>query len=628
MSGGFLLQAVVYLSAAVVCVPIAKRLGMGSVLGYIGAGMLIGPFVLGFIGEEGADIMHIAEFGVVVMLFLIGLELEPARFWNMRRMVFGVGLAQMAGTSLTFLLAGILLGLTWQASLAVGLALAMSSTAIVLQSLKERGELRTPVGQLSFSVLLFQDISVIPILAMVPLLAVTPLMSPGSGHGFLSDLPGWGKALAVLGAVGLIILAGRIIVVPFLRLVARTRLRELFIASALLIVVAIAFLMERVGLSPALGTFLGGVVLANSEFKHELESDLDPFKGLLLGLFFIAVGASINFALLLEAPGQILALTAGVILVKGLVLFTLGKTNRLPAGSSLSFAIGLSQVGEFAFVLFALIGQVGIVDQAWTDALMAVTALSMTTTPLLMLIRERFLRNAVTGPAGPSQEHDPITERNRVILAGFAHFGSTIGRFLRANGVQATILDSDSTRVELLRKMGFKVYFGDVMRMELLESAGAAEAEILVVAIDSPETNLALVKLIRKHFPNLRLMVRARNRYDAYELIDLGVKDIYRESLDTSVRMGIDVLTKLGHRRYTAVRAGQKFLRYDEDALKELAAHRKDAKQYVSQVREQIALQEQLLNEDLEHDPSAGDHAWDSSHVRETLVGAKTEGRG
>lgn len=620
MSGGFLLQAVVYLSAAVVCVPIAKRLGMGSVLGYIGAGILIGPFVLGFIGEEGADIMHVAEFGVVVMLFLIGLELEPARFWSMRRMVFGVGVSQMVGTSVILFLAGVVLGFTWQMSLACGLALAMSSTAIVLQSLKEQGELRTPLGEFSFSILLFQDISVIPILATIPLLAVTPVIAPGSGHGFLSDLPGWGKALAVLGAVGLIILAGRVVVVPLLRLVARTRLRELFIASALLIVVAIAFLMEQVGLSPALGTFLAGVVLANSEFKHELESDLEPFKGLLLGLFFIAVGASINFTLLLDSPSEIFAVTSGVIALKGIVIFVLGRANRLPADTSLSFAIGLSQIGEFAFVLFALMGQVGIVSPEWTDTLMAVTALSMTTTPLLIMLNERFLRPRF-GLQPPSQrEPDIVEQRNKVILAGFAHFGSTVGRFLRANGVNATILDSDASRVDLLRKMGFKVYFGDVTRMDLLESAGAAEAEILVIAIDSPETNLELVRLLRKHFPNLHLMVRARNRYDAYELLDLGVRDIYRESLDTSVRMGVDVLTKLGYRRYTATRAGQKFLRYDEEALKELAVHRRDAKQYVSRVREQIALQEQLLNEDLEHDPSANDHAWDSSHVRETLV--------
>jgi CPA2 family monovalent cation:H+ antiporter-2 len=500
----------------------------------------------------------------------------------------------------------------------------MSSTAIVLQSLKERGELQTPLGQFSFSILLFQDISVIPVLAAIPLLAVAPIVAPGSDHGFLSDLPGWGRALAILCAVALIVLAGRLVVVPLLRLVAHTRLRELFIASALLIVVAIAFLMEQVGLSPALGTFLAGVVLANSEFKHELESDLDPFKGLLLGLFFIGVGASINFDLLLESPIRILALTTGVILLKGIVLFVLGRFNRLAPDTSLSLASILSQVGEFAFVLVALIGQVGILSPQWTDTLMSLTALSMTSTPLLMLVNERFLRPAIGVSAPPAREPDAIDERNKVILAGFAHFGSTVGRFLRANGVHATILDNDSSRVELLRRMGFKVYFGDATRMDLLESAGAAEAKILVVAIDSPETNLGLVKLIRKHFPNLHLMVRARNRYDAYELMDLGVSDIYRESLDTSVRMGVDVLTRLGHRRYTATRAGQKFLHYDEEALRELGEHRKDMKQYVSRVREQIALQEQLLNDDLEHDPSANDHAWDSNHVRETLVGGRT----
>ncbi|MDH4071311.1 MAG: monovalent cation:proton antiporter-2 (CPA2) family protein [Ignavibacteria bacterium] len=619
MTGGFLLQAVVYLGAAVICVPVAKRLGMGSVLGYIAAGILIGPFVLGFVGSEGEDIMHFAEFGVVVMLFIIGLELEPARFWSMRKMIFGVGLSQMAFTAVALFLAGLALGLGWSGAIAAGLALAMSSTAIVLQTLKEQDQLGTPVGQFSFSVLLFQDIAVIPILAVIPLLAVAPVVSDG-GHGVLPSLPGWVRALAVLGAVGLIILAGRFIVVPFLRLVAKTRLRELFIASALLLVVAIALLMEQVGLSPALGTFLAGVVLANSEFRHELESDLDPFKGLLLGLFFIAVGASINFALLTGQPERLIALTAGIVLIKGVILFLLARMNRLNSHDAVSFAVGLSQVGEFAFVLFALIGQVGILDGRWIDTFMAVTAMSMTITPVLILVNDRLVRPRIGVKPAAEREMDTIEEQNKVILAGFSHFGSTVGRFLRANGVEATILDSDASRVDLLRRMGFKVYFGDVTRMDLLETAGAGRAEILVVAIDAPETTIELVKTIRKHFPTLRLMVRAKNRFDAYELLDLGVSDIYRESLDTSVRLGVDVLRRLGHRGYSAVRAGQKFLQYDEEALIELASHRKDMKKYVSRVREQIALQEELLSEDMQHDPTTSDHAWDSDEMKDTVA--------
>jgi CPA2 family monovalent cation:H+ antiporter-2 len=620
MSGGFLVQAMLYLGAAVVCVPIAKRLGMGSVLGYITAGIAIGPFVLGFVGEEGTDIMHVAEFGVVVMLFLIGLELEPARFWKMRKMVFGVGLEQMAGTSVLLFAAGWVAGFPWQAALAVGMALAMSSTAIVLQSLKEKGELQSAVGQFSFSILLFQDISVIPILAVIPLLAAAPVATEG-GHGILSSLPQWGKALAVLGAVGLIVGAGRILLVPLLRLIARTRLRELFIAAALLIVVSIASLMEQVGLSPALGTFLGGVVLANSEFKHELESDLDPFKGLLLGLFFIAVGASVNFALIISQPVTVAAITLGVIFVKALVLFGIGRLNKLDAGSSVTLAISLSQVGEFAFVLLSLLGQVWIINAEWTDTFMAVTALSMTVTPLLLLLNEHVLGPRFTRAAPEQRPHDAVEEKNKVILAGFSHFGSTVGRFLRANGVEATILDSDASRVDLLRSMGFRVYYGDASRIDLLESAGAADASILVLAIDAPDSTPEIVKSVRKHFPHLHLMVRARNRFDAYELLDLGVTDIYRESIDTSIRLGVDVLAKLGHRRFSAHRAGQQFFRYDEAALRELAAHRKDMKLYVSRVREQIALQEQLLAEDRGRDATTSDHAWDSSHVRETVTG-------
>ena len=480
--------------------------------------------------------------------------------------------------------------------------------------------MRTPVGQFSFSVLLFQDISVIPILAMIPLLALGPITGPGEHHGVLTSLPGWAKPLAVVGAVSLIILAGRYLVVPALRLVTKTRLRELFIASSILLVVAIAFLMEQVGLSPALGTFLAGVVLANSEFRHELETDLDPFKGLLLGLFFITVGASINFTLLIDQPDLLLALTAGIVCIKAIVLFILARLNMLGMNDSVGFAIGLSQIGEFAFVLFALIGQVQILDRGWIDTLMAVTALSMTVTPLLMLLNEKLIRSKISLPVGPSREADLIEESNKVILAGFSHFGSTIGRFLRANGVNATILDSDATRIDVLRKIGFKVYYGDVTRMDLLETAGAASAEILVMAIDAPETTIDLVPRIRKHFPNLHLMVRARNRFDAYELIDLGVTDIYRESVDTSVRLGVDVLRKLGYRGYSATRAGQKFLRYDEEALKELATHRGDTKKYVSKVLEQIALQEELLKEDLRHNPVASDHAWDSEEMKNTNV--------
>jgi monovalent cation:H+ antiporter-2, CPA2 family len=612
---GFLADAVVYLGAAVVCVPIAKRLGLGSVLGYLLAGIVIGPYLLGFIGDEGKDIMHFAEFGVVMMLFLVGLELEPAMFWRMRKQVLGMGGLQMMLT--TVVLAGLAMaaGWSWQASIAAASAFAMSSTAIALQSLKEKGQMNTAAGQSSFAVLLFQDIAVIPLLALLPLLATAPLVNEGSGS-WVESLPGWQRTLAVIGAVGLVVVLGRYVVVPLLRVVARTRLRELFVASSLLLVVGIALLMDTVGLSPALGTFLAGVVLANSEYKHELESDLDPFKGLLLGLFFMAVGASINFGLIASAPATILGITLVVMAVKVAVLLLLGRRRGLGTEQNLLFAIGLGQVGEFAFVLLAFITELALIAAADIDLLMAVTAISMTLTPLLMLLNERVLLPRIGTRIRPTSAPDTVEERNKVIIAGFGHFGSTLGRLLRANGVHATILDNDSDQVDLLRRLGFKVYYGDATRADLLEAAGAHEAELLVCAI-APEAAPMLVETVHKHFPHLKLHVRSRDRVDAYELMDQGVLHIYRETLDTAVRMGVDVLQELGHRHYSAYRAGQNFLKYDEAALKDLAAKRDDRADYITSVREKIAEQEELLRKDLQHDPSSGDHAWDSAEMRD-----------
>jgi CPA2 family monovalent cation:H+ antiporter-2 len=621
MSGSFLFQAVIYLTSAVICVPIAKRLGMGSVLGYLLAGILIGPFVLGFIGQEGEDIMHFAEFGVVMMLFLIGLELEPSKFLRMWKVIAGMGGLQVGLTAAIVFAACLFFGFSWQAALAVSLALALSSTAIVLQTLKEKNLMQTTAGQGSFSVLLFQDIAVIPILAVLPLLAHhAPEVHDSHGHtSFIENLPAGLQTLAVLGAVAIIIGAGRYLIVPALRLVAKTRLRELFSASALLIVLAIAYLMEMVGLSPALGTFLGGVVLANSEFRHELESDLEPFKGLLLGLFFIAVGASINFQLIGEEPVTILAIVTGIMLVKGLVLFLVGRVFKMRFDQNLMFTVGLAQVGEFAFVLLSFMDQLQILGEEQIDLLMGVTALSMTLTPLIILFNEKTILPRVGTKESNDRPMDSMEEDNPVILVGFGHFGSTVGRFLRANGVEATILDNDSDRVDTLRKMGFKVYYGDASRLDLLESAGAAKAKIMIVAIDSPEINLHLVENVQKHFPHLELFVRAKSRVDAYELIDMNVSDIYRETLDTSVKMGVDVLTRLGHRHYSTYRAAQKFIQHDEASMHKLAQNRYDRKEYIFRVREEIESQESQLKEDLNFNPSKTDHAWDSEQMRDAI---------
>ena len=613
MNGIFLYDALIYLTAAVVFVPIAKKLGMGSVLGYLLGGIIIGPFFLGFVGEEGKDIMHFAEFGVVIMLFLIGLELEPATLWRMRKLILGTGAFQMGATTLLCFAALFLAGFSWQAALAAGLALAMSSTAIVTQTLREKALTKTEAGISSFAVLLFQDISVIPILALLPLLAVSGAHEPSGGDSsWMAGMTGWAQTAILLVAANAVVLAGRFVLVPFLRFIARIRLRELFTAAALLIVIATADLMTLVGLSPALGTFLAGVVLANSEFRHELESDIEPFKGILLGLFFIAVGASINFKLMIDNPLQILALVCGVIAVKSLVLYVTGKIARLSFDQNMIFTLGLGQVGEFAFVLFAFIAQLQILSTKWTDMMMGATAISMTVTPLLLLINERFiLPHFGTKESVETKSHDDISGGNAVIIAGFGHFGSTIGRFLRANGITATILDNDSDRVEILRKMGFTVFYGDATRLDILKSAGADEAKVLIAAIDSPEINLELIDRVRKEFPKLEVMVRAKNRMDAYDLLDIGIEDIYRESLDTSVRLGVDVLIKLGFRKYSATRAGQNFIKYDEAALRKLAAHRHDREAYLFNTREQIALQEQLLANDREVSPNVHDDAWD-----------------
>ncbi len=617
----FLSQALIYLAAAVICVPIAKRLGMGSVLGYLLAGMLIGPFILGFIGKEGQDIMHFAEFGVVMMLFLIGLELEPSQFWKMRRSIIGMGSIQLVATSLLIFILLTITGLRWQESIAVALAFAMSSTAIVLQTIKEKGLTQSASGQASFSVLLFQDIMVIPVLATLPLLAMRGLSETSTiSSSIFNNLPAWAQGLSFFAAVAIIIIGGKYIFVPLLRIVAKTRLRELFTASSLLLVVSVALLMQAIGLSPALGTFLAGVVLANSEYKHELESDLEPFKGLLLGLFFIGVGASINFNLVGSKPLLISGLVFGVMSLKFLVLFITGKIFKVAADQNLLFAFALSQVGEFAFVLLSFSNQLTIISLEAMEIFMAVTAITMTITPLLLLINERVIDPRFGIKSLPDESSaDNIEEKHSVIIAGFGHFGSTISRFLRANGVESTILDHDSDRVQLLRKMGFKVYYGDATRLDLLKSAGADDAKILIAAIDPPEVNQELINTAMKNFPNLQIMTRAKSRMDAYELLDMGLKDIYRESLHTSVKLAVDVLVKLGHRSYTANRQGQRFIKYDEDTIVQMAEHRHDMKQYVIKARETFRLQEELLSKDLELGNDAGDHSWDSETIKETL---------
>ena len=621
MSEGFMFQACVYLAAAVIAVPVAKRLGLGSVLGYLIAGVLIGPYGLYLVGEEGQDVMHFAEFGVVMMLFLIGLELQPQLLWRMRRPILGLGGLQVSATTVVAALIGILAGLPWQTALAVGMILALSSTAIVLQTLQEKGIMKTDAGQSSFAVLLFQDIAVIPMLAILPFLALDTVNSPASqetahGGAWLAGLPVWAETAVIFGVIAGIILLGQYVISPLLRLIARTRMREMFTAAALLLVIGIAFLMTGVGLSPALGTFLAGVVLAGSEYRHELESDIEPFKGLLLGLFFIAVGSSIDFRMIADQPGLIGSLVAGLILVKWVVLLTLGSLFRLSTDSKLQVAIFLAQGGEFAFVLFSFAAQHSVISEAVASPLIAVVALSMAATPLLMVCHEKLIQLRIGARESEVQAPDAIDEENPVIIAGFGQFGSVVGRLLRANGIQATILDLDPDNVALLRKLGLKVFYGDASRPDMLHAAGAAHARLLILALDDQEKILEMVISVRKHYPHLKILTRAGNRSDAYALLEAGVDQIYRDTLDTSLRVGVEAMKALGMRAYQAQRAARLFRCKDESDLKDLAAVQHDHHAYISSARARIQDLERIMLEELHRTDEQRDVGWDTTSLR------------
>jgi len=619
---GFFFQALVYLTAAVVSVPIAKRLGLGSVLGYLLAGIAIGPFALGLVGEEGQDVLHFAEFGVVLMLFLIGLELEPSRVWRLRGPILGLGGLQVGVTTLVLGAIAIAFGLDWRVATAIGLSLALSSTAIVLQTLKEKNLMGTHGGQSAFAVLLFQDIAVIPILALMPLLAIGHA-SEGAAHGdghsttWIEGLPTWAATLVVLGAVVGIILAGRYLLQPIFRAIAKTRLPELFTAAALLLVIATAVLMTKVGVSPALGTFVAGVVLARSEYRHELESDIEPFKGLLLGLFFMAIGASIDFALIGGAPGMILGLTATLIVAKLLVLAVLGRAFKLSLDQNFLFSSSLAQGGEFAFVLLSFAVSSHVVGKEVAAILIAVVALSMAAAPVVMLINEKLLQPRLGCKESAETQADEIEVERPVIIAGFSNFGSITGRLLRANGVHATVLDHDSDRVDLLRKLGLEVYYGDASRPDLLHAAGADQAQLLILALDQSDKALQLVETAKKHYPHLKILARAHDRTEAYDLLDAGVDRVFRDKLDSSLKLGVDALRLLGFRAHQAHRAAQTFRRHDEKALRELAEMRHDKKLYIGTARQKIEDLEELLLADLGDRDEMQDEGWDNESLRE-----------
>lgn len=605
--GSVLFHAFVYLVAAVIAVPLARRFGLGSVLGYLLAGIVIGPHALDLVGDGAGHVMHFAEFGVVMMLFLVGLELQPSRLWQMRAQLLGLGGLQVVGTAALVAGIGIALGFDARVSLAAGLILAMSSTAIVLQSLQERGLLNTSAGQASFAVLLFQDIAVIPILALLPLLAASPDPTAVSAAATtaapaIAALPGWQRTALVLAAVAAIVFAGRCLINPAFRVIARAGQRELFTAAALLLVVGISLAMQLLGLSAALGTFLAGVVLANSEYRHELEADIEPFKGLLLGLFFITVGASIDFDLLRAQPGTIAALVAGLLAAKFLVLFALSRIFKLTTPEGLLFAVALAQGGEFAFVLLSFVVDQRVLAEAQAAPLVAAVALSMAVAPLLFALHARLIAPRFAQPrasARPADAIDPAEQENPVIIAGFGRFGHIIGRLLRASGVGTTVLDLDSEQVEIVRRLGIKVFYGDATRLELLHAAGAARARIIVIAIDDEQKSVALAETVQKHFPHLKIFARAIGRVHAYEYQKRGIQSFYRETVGTSLDLGADVLRELGHRPSQARRAALLFKQHDEQSVRELARFWEDDDAYFKNARQHIEAFEQMFASDV-----------------------------
>lgn len=600
-----LIQAFIYLAAAALAVPVAKRLGLGSVLGYLIAGALIGPSVLNLAGDA-TETGRFAEFGVVMLLFLVGLELRLSDLWAMRGRLLGLGGLQVLATSFVLAALGILAGAPGPVAIAGSLILALSSTAIIVQTLQEKSLLATPGGQATFSVLLFQAISVIP------LLALWPLLGGNSAATSETAAPGWQVALKYAAALALILGAGRFIVGPLFRVIARTGLRELFTVAALLVVVGIATLTEWVGLSAALGTFIGGVLLADSEYRHELVADIEPFKGLLLGLFFITVGAGLDFALITREPVAVGALLLAMTVIKSGVLFGLGRLFRLGSEQTLLLALALVVGDEFAFVLITLSRGQGLFDAEQAALLSATVALSMALTPLLFLAHDKIVSRLRGAKNRVEREPDTINPEavkdNPVIIAGFGRVGHVVGRMLSAQGIGATVLDLDPDHVELIRKLGIKVFYGDATRLDLLHAAGVARARLFVVAVDQPAKSLELVDTLQKHFPHLQLLVRAEGRVHAYELQKRGVRFFYREMLGSAVEMGEDALRLLGFRAHQAHRAGRAFKRHDEAAVRALAVHWEDDETYFSEARKGIEAFEKMFETDRATPPA--DHHW------------------
>lgn len=571
---GYFIQAFIYLGAAVVAVPLAKRLGLGSVLGYLIAGVIIGP-VVGLVGEETETLKHFAEFGVVMMLFLVGLELEPRLLWSMRQRLIGLGGLQVSLTTGAFMAIALMFDIEWRIALTIGLILALSSTAIVLQTLKEKGLTRSEGGRAAFSVLLFQDIAVIPMLALIPLLELPELVQVTSsiasqvaesnpGLDLVSGLPNWVYAIVVLGAIATVVLGGYYLSRPLFRFVAQSGLREVFTATALMLVIGIAALMSLVGLSPALGTFLAGVVLANSEFRHELEANIEPFKGLLLGLFFITVGAGINFDVLSADWLLIGAITAAVILVKASIVHALAKMFGIHFSNRWLVSLGLAQAGEFGFVLLAFSVQNQVLPDDIAQLLGIVVALSMFFTPVLFIFFEKIVEPRFEKRQAQRDE-DVIDEKGTVLIAGMGRFGQIVNRLLVANGIHTVVLDYDAKLVENLRNLNIKGYFGDATRPQLLETAGIDEVDLFVIAIDDRERAVGLVEHLKRRHPQVALLVRAFDQIHYYQLKQAGAEFIVKETYHSALDLASEALIRLGFNSHRAGQLKNTFIRTEDE---------------------------------------------------------------
>ena len=594
----WLTYGLMYLSAAVLAVPLAKALGLGSIIGYLAAGIAIGPWGLGLVSNV-QDILHFAEFGVVLMLFLVGLELQPSRLWAMRRPIFGTGSAQVLGCAAVLFAAGWLAGLPWRISLVAALGLALSSTAIALQVLAERNLMRTSSGRAGFSILLFQDVAAIPILALLPLLGAAA--GAGDDHSAGEVLL---EALKIVGVIGAIVLGGRLLLRPLLRWIAKSRTPEILTAASLLLVVGIAYLMVMVGLSMALGAFLAGVLLADSEYRSELEADIEPFKGLLLGLFFIAVGMSIDFGVLMRSPWLMAGILLGFLALKAVVIYTLAKVAGVPYQERPVFTLLLAQGGEFAFVVFQAAAGAQVFSAETASLLIGAVALSMLISPLLLVLVDRALlrRYAQLKPAAPPAQEISEPQEAPVIIAGFGRYGQIVARVMLAQGIPTTVLDHSVEILEIARAFGYRVFYGDATRLDLLRIAGAEHARVLVVAVDDPEQSLKIVTLARKHFPQLQVVARARDLTHWNALRDLGVTLVQRELFESSLESARTVLELMGQSPTRAQEMTRRFREHNIALADRMYPHHKDRAKMVAVAREGRAqLAEQMAKERQEH---------------------------